>query len=157
MSLPTVNCASAIMSQFSDQGLLDAAENGEFDNVRDILSHPDYGHTICETYYNERNNNPLVLAAKSGNLKLVKFLIEKLNFDKESVGTVLFSQEEDHISEAPVLWTAATAGHLHMVKYLTSIGCDVNKPTVRAALLSEVLVMTVIIVRLAYCMAVIWV
>ena len=129
MSLPMVNCTPAIMSHFSDQVLLDAAENGEFESVCEMLLHPEYGHTVCERFHKECHNNPLVLAAKSGSLKLVKFLIEKLNFDKESVGTVLFSQEEDHIAEAPVLWTAATAGHLHLVKYLTSIGCDVNKPT----------------------------
>ncbi|KAI6651739.1 FEM-1 [Oopsacas minuta] len=117
------------MSQLSGEVMLIAAENGEFESVREIFTHPDYGHTLRDIFHKERKNNPLVLAAKSGNLKLVKLLIEKLNFDKESVGTVLFSQDEDQIAEAPVLWTAATSGHLHLVKYLISIGCDVNKPT----------------------------
>ena len=117
------------MFQYSNQVLLSAAENGEFENVRDILTNTDNGHKLQSMFHGNRENNPLVLASKSGNLSLVKLLIEEYNFDKESVGTVLFSEEEDPIIEAPVLWTAATAGHLSIVKYLMSIGCDVDKST----------------------------
>ena len=117
------------MSHCSNQVLLSAAENGEFENVRDILTNPDFGSKLQSMFQNDCEKNPLVLASKSGNLRLVKLLIENYGFDKESVGTVLFSEEEDPIVEAPVLWTAATAGHLSIVMYLMSIGCDVNKST----------------------------
>ena len=117
------------MFQCSDQVLLIAAENGEFEKVRNILTNPDFSNKQLSLSQQDRENNLLVLASKSGNLTLVKLLIEEYSFHKESVGTVLFSEEEDPIVEAPVLWTAATAGHLPIVKYLMSIGCDIDKST----------------------------
>ena len=108
--------------------ILRGAEVGDYDWVSELLYSPQFDG-VREVITKERVNNPLVLAAKSGNLKLVRLMIEQFGFDKESVGTVLFSQDEDHILEAPALWTAATAGNLPIVKYLVSIGCCVNRPT----------------------------
>lgn len=102
-----------------DSGLL----QNTLDNLRNNYS------VIFNELRDNRIRNPLVYAAKAGHLNLLKLMFNDYNFDKSSYGSILFADEEDVILEAPVLWTAATAGRLDVVKYLLKIGCNVNQAT----------------------------
>ncbi|KAL3279533.1 hypothetical protein HHI36_017042 [Cryptolaemus montrouzieri] len=70
---------------------------------------------------------PLVIACRNGHYEVAEYLIEKCNADIEQPGSVMFDGET--IEGAPPLWCAAAAGHLDIVKLLTSHGAKVNSTT----------------------------
>eukprot|EP00118_Oscarella_pearsei_P004682 m.20411 g.20411 ORF g.20411 m.20411 type:complete len:647 (+) comp28012_c0_seq1:36-1976(+) len=72
---------------------------------------------------------PLVISAKNNHLSVVKYLIKECGVDIEATGTVRFTGDRDDIAGAPPLWTAATAGHVEIVKFLVESGADIHHAT----------------------------
>lgn len=69
----------------------------------------------------------LLIAARYGHYRIMKFLIEYCEVDVEQVGEVEF--DDDLEQDAPPLWCAAAAGNLNCVKLLVENGADVNCTT----------------------------
>ncbi|KAF7989575.1 hypothetical protein HCN44_008249 [Aphidius gifuensis] len=74
-----------------------------------------------------QRTSPFIIAARHGQDKVIKMLLDKYKPDLEQEGTVKF---DGYIIEgASPLWCAAGAGHLNAVKTLVRAGADVNHPT----------------------------
>lgn len=70
---------------------------------------------------------PLIIAARTGEEKVVHVLLNNFNVEVEQTGTVKFDGYV--IEKATPLWCAAGAGHFGIVKLLIEHDADVNHPT----------------------------
>nr|VZH95840.1 unnamed protein product [Spirometra erinaceieuropaei] len=70
----------------------------------------------------------LIAACRSGQLEIVRYLVDACGADIEQVGTVTFDNET--VEGVPPLWCAAAANHLEVVKFLVSRGANVNQTTI---------------------------
>ncbi|VDL97732.1 unnamed protein product [Schistocephalus solidus] len=70
----------------------------------------------------------LIAACRSGQLEIVRYLVDTCGANIEQVGTVTFDNET--VEGVPPLWCAAAANHLEVVKFLVSRGANVNQTTI---------------------------
>lgn len=68
---------------------------------------------------------PIFVAARKGNVDVVKYLINDCNADIEQRGRYE-STDDQSVHQVSPLWVAAVAGRLDMVKLLVQSGADIN-------------------------------
>lgn len=80
------------------------------------------------THLAGQRSTPLIIAARNGHEKVVRFLLDHYRVDTEQTGTVRFDGYV--IDGATALWCAAGAGHFEVVQLLVSHSANVNHTTV---------------------------
>ncbi|CAJ0584348.1 unnamed protein product, partial [Mesorhabditis spiculigera] len=104
-----------------------AAKEGDIEALRDFCE--TQAHDSLRQFFGrfDEQKQPLVLAARGGQLDVVKFLVS-VGDDPSCQGTVDFDGETIH--GAPPLWAAAAAGFMDIVKYLVEEAkVDINQTT----------------------------
>jgi ankyrin repeat protein len=112
--LPSVGFSDSLMPP-PDHPLLEAVKRGDLQSVKSILQEtPSTSNEIGQKGY--AGDTPLMVAARNGNLEIVKLLIEHgatIDLGKEA-------------GERTPLLEAAGQGHVEILKYLIAKGADVN-------------------------------
>ena len=74
-------------------------------------------------------HSPLIAACKHNHLPAAQFLLRTCGVSIECTGDVQFSEAESVVIQAAPLWTAASAGHTKIVRFLIAEGADINHAT----------------------------
>ncbi|XP_012674256.1 protein fem-1 homolog B [Clupea harengus] len=80
------------------------------------------------THLAGQRSTPLIIAARNGHEKVVRFLLDHYRVDTEQTGTVRFDGYV--IDGATALWCASGAGHFEVVRLLVAHSANVNHTTV---------------------------
>ncbi|CAH1796087.1 unnamed protein product [Owenia fusiformis] len=104
-----------------------AAREGKVCRLKMFLDHKNEEEVKMLCHAKTNGGTPLIMGCRHGHIDVVEYLIDSCNVDIEQTGSVTFDGET--IEGAPPLWSAAAAGHKHIVEFLISKGAGVNNTT----------------------------